>query len=241
MKIPTTNRVAFYPFLRWFLVFVICSLELLLTLHFNLFTMQNIQCTSDTGNCSEPIVAELHHLQGNLFFSPSLWQTVTKIIQSDPFVSEIAVTRKFPHTVLFHIKAKQPLYAIDCSSKQLLVTQNGSLEENTQEIHLDIPIINAQESVCTAVQQAGHANLQDLKTLTAFSNQLKEQETQLNVQWLDLSLVAVRTSQQQQILLPFDQLEHSFLMYHYLVDQHQLPENWKELDLRFQKAIVKTQ
>lgn len=208
---------------------------------FKLFTIQNIHCQKAGTECDEPVLAEFNRLQGKFFFTPRISQTIDKILRSDPYISEIKVERTFPHTISFQLQKKSPHAEISCQPNSLLINDDGKIEENTRNLHLEVPSIPTNQTLCESFLSQGSIDLPSVDALMSFSQVVAKDAPDHTMEWSDVSTVVVLTPTHQKIILPTNQLERAFQMYRYLLDQNQLQEGWKELDLRFQKAIVKTE
>ncbi|MEO8581053.1 MAG: hypothetical protein ABI425_00575 [Patescibacteria group bacterium] len=227
--------------LKMTVVVIFLSAYLFMTIYFRPFFIKDINCNSDEGECDEPVLAELNHLQTKFFFSPQITTTVTKIIRSDPYISEIQVQHQFPHTIIFSIHKKKPVAEIQCENENLLVNSDGKVEENTRLLRLDTTTVQAAQSICMTLIDKGSVDLNTINELINFAELIKKTTPDLNAEWTDETTAVVQNTLHQRIILPINQLQSSFQMYQYLLDQNQLTEGWTELDLRFQKAIVKTQ
>lgn len=241
MKKKSARPVSASKFIKPTLIISFILIYLFASFFFKVFTVKTIHCNKGGESCEEPIIAELNRLQGSFFFSPAISNTVDKIIRSDPYISEIKVERTFPHTISFLLQKKNPLAEIHCEQMNLLVNTDSKVEENTRNVRLDVPIISADQTLCDFFLNQGYIDINDLSALMSFSQVVAKSTPDLTVEWSDQSTVVVQTPTQQKIILPHNQLESTFQTYQYLLDQNQLTEGWTELDLRFQKAIVKTE
>lgn len=189
--------------------------------------------------CSEPVIAELSHLRGTLFFSPNIHKTLLKIQKNDPTIREITTTKQFPHDIVFSILTTPPMLVIKCPETFLLANKEGDLIENALQILPDEKTISAQNDLCSTLLNTRHVDPQIVESLTDFLEQTQSKFPGYTVEWLDSSTLLMKTSSQQRILLLIDQLQYQLDLYAYMDQQQVLPASWQELDLRFQKAIVR--
>lgn len=241
MKKKSAQTFSHKNFLQVTILFLFFIAYFFVSYHFQLFTAQTISCQLAQEQCSEPVLAELNRLQGTFFFSPTISKTTSKILNSDPNIDSIQVEKQFPHTLSFSLQRKTPLAQIRCESINLLVNTDGKVEENIRELYSDIQSIKTSQILCDTLLGQGRLDMNTLHVLMSFTQFVNQQTPELILTWQDFDTVVVITPDQKRIVLPLNQLQSTFQMYKYLLEQQQLSEDWIELDLRFQKAIVKTQ
>ena len=228
-------------FIQTITLVVFISFYFFLTIHFEVFSYQNITCSYAKQMCSEPIMAELNRLKGQSLFSLNLQKTIFKIKKSNPEMSRISIQKQFPNSLSVEIH-KQPLVMkIICPNIQLGLSKEGFIHESTLLEAEDLPSIEASESVCTHLQSDAYLDSHTQKELLTFLQEMRHSFPDHNLLWENDATVLLTNSQQQRVIISTNTLSYQLHIYKLLTSEQHLPEQWKSLDLRFQKAIVTTQ
>lgn len=208
--------------------------------YFQVFTVQETSCSTTTNSpCSEPIEAELKHLKGKLFFSPAIGQTENKIKKSDASIEEIKVTKIFPHKLHLELKITPAALLIQCPQLSLSINHRGMVREDITQTLSEDKQLTAQQPICDQLLTDKYLDTPFVEELSQFLSLVKARLPDAQLEWQDTHTLIMKTQSGQRILLATDRLHYQFQQYLYLVDQKTLPEQWAELDLRFQKAIVR--
>lgn len=123
------------------------------------FRIQEIQVTG----ASVTVEVDPKKLTKNLLFFPRDLVR-SELLSDNPLLSDVVITKKYPHTLIFTLSVRTPVARLQIISRQLLVDGRGVvLGENSAATNL-LPVI----AIPIEVAQPG-ATIQDARIISALS------------------------------------------------------------------------
>jgi cell division septal protein FtsQ len=204
-----------------------------------LFLIQDIQCTQDSHSCDEPITAEFQKLKGHLLFSPDIEKTTEKVTKAVGNISSISVTKTFPHKLQIDIKTTQPILFYDCEGELTGIDEHLQIIRNSRSSQENIPKLPLSKEMCDDLVKDATPLLQYVPVFRAFLQQVSQEKPETRFLWENSSTFIIYWSDQQRILFSPPELAQEWQALPLVLEYPELPENWKEIDLRFQKAVIR--
>lgn len=106
--------------------------------------IKSIVCSSDTGECSTDVIAELNRNIGAFFFSISPRLLENRIVNADTRVGSANVSVQFPSRLLARLSMRKPFGQIGLgpSSLDVLVVDNQGLVLSTLPFNEHLPLVS---------------------------------------------------------------------------------------------------
>lgn len=239
---PNVNKPTRLSERQWlrtlqFIIFFIVIMAFVSTHVFFLFIVprvKTITCQQADGTaCSAQLTEALSTRRGQLLYLLSANQLQTQLQQLEPDILSIQVERQIPTTVRITVHKEQPLFLIKKDdqhyavfpSKKMLPTQPGDQQ----------PVIQISTELLGSNSQLTAEEFEAFRQLAEFEWQPL---TVSSIVVLDPNLIEVTTS--KKILLTLADLSQQLPTLKTILQQPALFEQeWTELDLRFDKPVVR--
>ena len=233
---------------RQFIVPLVALLGIILALYLahrgEFFTVTQMTCYTDQGECLDYVQAELNNHLGQSLFFTDFYTVGEHITTLTPFLAHFTVTKVFPDTVHFHFTSAEPMYAFhDLTGQPWIVDEAGYIIA-TAEAEVTYPTVYAAESFTFQPNLRDRLNLTLHEALLSTFASTKE----LNLQDVKVTLLS---EQDASLKLPDGKTalfrvnyalpELSKLVYtlkHF--DFSTIKQPVTELDLRFTHVILRT-
>lgn len=102
----------------------------------NVFLIKNVEVSGDNLLSKESIDENLQNVKGkNIFFIKS--DDLKKMLKSDPYVSEVSISRSFPSTLNVNVKEKDIAYYVKTSSGYDIISSDLILLEKVPNLKND--------------------------------------------------------------------------------------------------------
>jgi hypothetical protein len=208
------------------------------------FTVKQMTCETDQGECLDYVQAELNNHLGQSLFFTDFYTVGERITTLAPFLAHFTITKEFPDTVHFHFTSAEPIYVFhDLTGQPWIVDEAGYIIA-TAEAEVAYPTVYAAQSftfqpnlrdrltpslhqaLLGTFASAKELNLQDAKVTL-----LSEQDASLQLPDGKTALFRVNYALPELTKLVYTMKRFDFST---------IKEPVTELDLRFSQVILRT-